>query len=305
MAIAGLVAVVLLIGTGGGTWPAARAGGDDRGAQDVAPAAWLPVISAGSSPATIWPHCAPTTPGWRGVSSTTPTPSWSAPAPVQNQVPKGYSSIPILSYASLRSFVSDVHSGAVDPRIAAVLYDPEDWSRTPAKEQREPVAAMREFTSFAGDWGYGALLAPGRDLALDAGLAVPQGKSRTTRPGVPALRSGGGGGRRRRVRHPDRAGGAAAGTDGCPARCDPSAPAQGQRATPPSSPPSSTAPPGEGEQVWPVDLLRAAERAVKHGAGGLMLNFAAGEVDLVASFLRDLERTGPIAGIVTSRPGRT
>ena len=88
---------------------------------------------------------------------------------VPDQVPKGYRSIPILTYASLRSFVADVHSGRVDPRIAAVLYDPESWTRTPTPERRDPLTAMRRFTTLARRWGYGAMLAPGRDLALDGG----------------------------------------------------------------------------------------------------------------------------------------
>jgi hypothetical protein len=220
---------------------------------------------------------------------------------VQDQVPKGYRSIPILSYAAMRSFVADVHSGRVDPRIAAVLYDPESWARTPATERRGPLAAMREFTTLAGRWGYAAMLAPGRDLALDAdvsctkrrhefldqaflrcGLVAPAGADAfvlQTAPEElqPELATALVGATRERL--------AAAGGEA------------DLFAT------VSTAPPGDGRPVYPVDLVGAADRAIEGGAAGLMLNFGSGEVDLAASFLRDLEREGAVGGVAVSEPG--
>jgi len=70
-----------------------------------------------------------------------------------DMVPKGYRAIPTADYASLARFTSDVGSGKMDPKIAAVIYDPESWSRTPNSEQRTPVTAMRHFTELAGRWG--------------------------------------------------------------------------------------------------------------------------------------------------------
>jgi hypothetical protein len=65
----------------------------------------------------------------------------------------------------------------------------------------------------------------------------------------------------------------------------------------------STAPPGGGRPVYPVDLVGAADRAIEGGAAGLMLNFGSGEVDLAASFLRDLEREGAVGGVAVSESG--
>lgn len=201
----------------------------------------------------------------------------------------------------MRSFVADVHSGRVDPRIAAVLYDPESWARTPAAERREPLAAMRQFTTLAGRWGYGAMLAPGRDLALDAGssctkrhhefldqaflrcgLVAPAGAEAfvaQTAPEElqPELATALIGATRERL--------AAAGGEA------------DLFAT------VSTAPPGGGRPAYPVDLVGAADRAIEGGAAGLMLNFGSGEVDLAASFLRDLEREGAVGGVAVSESG--
>ena len=212
----------------------------------------------------------------------------------QDQVPKGYRAIPILTYASLRSFVSDVHAGRVDPRIAAVLYDPESWARTPAAERREPIAAMRQFTKLAGDWGYGTMLSPGRDLALDpdgsctkgdrelldqaflrCGLVAQAGAEVFVSQTAPE------------ELQPELA-------DALIDRTDERLGGAALFAT------ISTSPPGNGEPVYPIDLVRAARGAIGGGAAGLMLNLGSGDVDLAASFLRDLEREGEIDGVTVS-----
>ncbi|HEY3765105.1 MAG TPA: hypothetical protein VGL44_08095 [Gaiellales bacterium] len=86
----------------------------------------------------------------------------------QDQVPAGSGAVPTLVYRSLAAFRADLRRGRIDSRIRAVLYDPERWPSTPAAEQRDPLAAMRQFGQLAHAHGYKVVLAPGRDL-----LAVP------------------------------------------------------------------------------------------------------------------------------------
>jgi hypothetical protein len=299
--VGALVAAVLLIGTGGGDASSGRTDATTvaiarSSPPPAAPTSHLRWIVAGDDLAELRADNA-------GVARRffdNPETFVIGSRQTQDQVPHGYRSIPILSYASLRSFVSDVHSGAIEAEIAAVLYDPEHWSRTPDAERRDPVAAMRRFTSFARSWGYGALLSPGRDLALDSDSACHKGPHELL----------------------DRAF----------LRCGLIAPASGAEAFVVQTAPEelqpgriaglleatrerlaaageevelfatlSTSPPGEGAEVWPGDLVEAAERAIAAGAAGLVLNVGPGDVDLAASFLRDLERAGPVAGVAVSR----
>jgi hypothetical protein len=219
----------------------------------------------------------------------------------QDAVPHGYASIPTIAYASLHSFLGDVREGRIDPRVATVLYDPESWARTPAAERRRPQVAMRRFVSVARRYGYGTILAPGRDLALG-------GTGCRKRPGelldAAFLRCG-----------------IAAGTRDAEMAVVQSAPEElsagragrlisdvrsalaTAEARPKLIATLSTSPPGSGGAVWPVDLVRMARRALGAGASGLMLNLSPSGVDLAASFLRDLERGGPLDGLAVSGHG--
>lgn len=213
-------------------------------------------------------------------------------------MPKGYRSIPILTYASLRSFVADVHSGRVDPRVAAVLYDPESWARTPESERREPLTAMRKFTTLARSWGYGAMLSPGRDLALDAGAPCSKGDHELLDQAF--LRCG--------LVAPE--GAEAFVVQAAPEELQPElANALIDRASERVAAAGggaelfatvSTSPPGSGEPVYPIDLVRAARGAISKGAAGLMLNVGPEDVGLAASFLRDLGREGAVGAIAVS-----
>lgn len=51
-------------------------------------------------------------------------------------------------------------------RARLVAYDPENWARTPAAEQRRPIASMQAFTALARRHHLGSIVAPGRDLTL-------------------------------------------------------------------------------------------------------------------------------------------
>ncbi|HSS34134.1 MAG TPA: hypothetical protein VLL27_12720 [Solirubrobacterales bacterium] len=217
----------------------------------------------------------------------------------QDMVPRGFRSIPTLSYASLRAFEDDVHFGRIDPRIGAVIYDPEAWGRTPAVEQEAPVASMRRFNRLASHWGYGAIVAPGRDLALDAaaGCAKHTGEILDQAYLRCGLIAGAGTAEgfviqaapeeleldklhsllRRarlqlRVQSPQALGLASL----------------------------STAPPGADEPTWPIDLLRAARLELAH-VPGIMLNFTPATTEVAASFLRDLERERLVHGLLVAR----
>jgi hypothetical protein len=299
VAVAILVAVVLALGTGGGGRAPGQegpsAGPTAATTPPQRPARGLHWIIAGEDLAALRTDNA----GLARRFFDNPETFVVGSRQVQDQVPKGYRSIPILTYASLRYFVADVHSGRVDPRIAAVLYDPESWTRTPETERREPLAAMHRFTTLARSWGYGAMLSPGRDLALAGGglcskgehelldqaflrcgLIAPQGAEAfvvQTAPEElqPELANALIGAARERLA-------TAAGGVGLFATV-------------------STSPPGNGESVYPIDLVRAARGAVGGGATGLMLNFGSGDVALAASFLRDLGRGGA-AGVAVAAP---
>lgn len=216
----------------------------------------------------------------------------------QDAVPRGYRSIPTLLYPSLRGFEADIHRGTIDPRIAAVIYDPESWARTPAAERNSPVAAMHRFTRLAARWGYGPILAPGRDLALaGSGCAEREGE----RLDQAYLRCG-----------------LTSGAEGAETFVVQAAPVElsldhlhdllrgARRQLARHSPEVqvlaslSTKPPGVERGVWPIDLLRAAHLELKHFPG-IVLNFPAADTDLAASFLRDLEREGPVDGRLVSR----
>lgn len=87
-----------------------------------------------------------------------------SPAHRQDQVPAGTQSVPTLIFRSFAVFKSDLASGQIDPRIRAVVYDPEKWAYTPASEQQRPAVYLKRFGLLAHDHGYLAIEAPARDL---------------------------------------------------------------------------------------------------------------------------------------------
>ena len=91
------------------------------------------------------------------------------PAGRQDQVPAAFDAVPTLVFRSLAGFRTALRNGRIDPRIRAVLYDPEHWAQTPAADQRDPIAAMRSFAVLAHIHGFKVILAPARDLLLAPG----------------------------------------------------------------------------------------------------------------------------------------
>jgi hypothetical protein len=218
----------------------------------------------------------------------------------QDMVPRGYRSIATMGYTSLAGFEEEVHQGTIDRRIGAVLYDPERWEQTPAAEQSSPIASMHRFVALARRWGYGSIVAPGRDLALGS---VDGCQKRGGELLDAAFL---------RCRLPTGSRGAEAFVlQGAAEELDPGRLRDLLRETHLrlaavdggvlAITTISTSPPASGTEVWPIDLVRAARMAARTSPG-LMLNLTPGTVGLAASFLRDLERDGPIGGLrVSSR----
>jgi hypothetical protein len=159
---------------------------------------------------------------------------------------------------------------------------------------------MRRFTELAGHWGYGPILAPGRDLTLvEGGCAKRKGElldAAYLRCGLTEAAAGAENfvlqaapvelatGRLHRL------------LEGARSQLHQAAPGVRGFAT------LSTAPPEADEALWPIDLLRAVRLELAH-LPGIMFNFNPQTVDLAASFLRDLEREDPLHGMLVSRAG--
>lgn len=222
-----------------------------------------------------------------------------SPTGNQDLVPRGYLSIPTRSYTSLRAFEADVHLGRIDPRIAAVIYDPERWPKTPAAERLAPLSAMHRFTQLAAHWGYGPIVAPGRDLGLESkvGCSKREGELLDQTYLRCGLTDGAIGADDFVIQAAPvelEVGRLGALMGAAVARLRSRAPEAAALAS------ISTDPAGSEKEVWPVDLLRAAKVELQY-VPGIMFNFTSKHTDLAASFLRDLEREGAIHGIRVTR----
>ena len=135
-----------------------------------------PALTTGLPPAgtSTWPT-SPTPP----PPSTSSTPrSSSAPAPRRPSArsPTGSPPRPCWCIDSYAQFASDIQSGAISPAYKWVLYDPEEWSRTPVAEQLNPSKYLTQFGQLAHAHGYKVIEAPARDLGNVArsGSACPE-----------------------------------------------------------------------------------------------------------------------------------
>ena len=80
-----------------------------------------------------------------------------------------------MTFSSAAALVDAVRSGQVPSNAYGVLYDPENWSFTPAPEQRDPVAATRQAAQAAHARGLKLLVSPA--LNLTSVLAPDSGSS--------------------------------------------------------------------------------------------------------------------------------
>jgi hypothetical protein len=209
----------------------------------------------------------------------------------QDQVLPGSKAHPTLAYASYAAFASDATHDRIDPVVDTVIYDPEDWSRTPRREQLHPQVYIHRFIHLAHQAGFRAVIAPARDLALTAaGCRKRQGEKldaaflrcRFAADAVGAdmilLQTG--------------ADELAAGTLG---RFVAKAVTQIRRSQPHvalagliSTTPTSHV------RAWPRGLVRAMQVDLQ-SLSGIELNFTPQTASLAADYLRDLRRQGVVS----------
>jgi hypothetical protein len=78
-------------------------------------------------------------------------------------VPEGWSTSPYVNYGSYAQFKADIDGGTA-PAVDLLMYDPEQWWRTPVEEQKRPRFYMREFGQLAHANGYRVVNAPAMNL---------------------------------------------------------------------------------------------------------------------------------------------
>jgi hypothetical protein len=208
----------------------------------------------------------------------------------QDEVPPGSRAHPTLAYTSYARFARDATTDRIDPIVDTVIYDPEGWSQTPLREQRDPHRYIRLFIRLAHQAGFTAIVSPGRDLALGA-------RGCHKRRGEPLDAA------YLRCRYAADAVGAdmimlQTGADELTAgglrRFLAKAVAQIRRAQPRVALLGViTTEPTSHTRAWPAGLLRAT-RIQLRSLGGFSLNFTAETAPLAADYLRDAERDGAL-----------
>ena len=104
----------------------------------------------------------------------TPTSYGAGASLVKTPVQARYRTTPVLAYTSYARFSTDIRSGAIRYPYQWVMYDPENWSATPAGERRNPVKYMTLFGQLAHAHGLRVIQAPALDLATVTGSALPR-----------------------------------------------------------------------------------------------------------------------------------
>lgn len=106
--------------------------------------------------------------------------------PPRSSVPASWSSVPAYHYTSYgpcttglkgcASLSTDLGNGTLQASgIPAVMYDDENWSRTPPEEKSGVCAAMRDFTDLAHQHGLRSIMAPDQNLASPGVITTYQG----------------------------------------------------------------------------------------------------------------------------------
>jgi hypothetical protein len=110
--------------------------------------------------------------------------------PPANEVPSGWSAIPTQHYTSFEpcpastsdctSFSSDVSSGALaGSGIRAVMFDDENWAKTPADEKTGVCSYMKQFAELAHANGLTSIVAPDQNLASPGVITAFEGGEST------------------------------------------------------------------------------------------------------------------------------
>jgi hypothetical protein len=75
-----------------------------------------------------------------------------------------------LSWANEGTYEMWIRKGLIPKSVTTVMYDPENWPSTPPDERRDPIGAMRAFSTSARAHGYRVVLTPSPSL-----VTVPAG----------------------------------------------------------------------------------------------------------------------------------
>jgi hypothetical protein len=85
-----------------------------------------------------------------------------------NPITDGLKTTRVLRFTSYAQFRSDITTGIIPDKMwpagSWVEYDNEQWSQTPAAEQRDPELYMQDFGSLAHQHGFKVFMTPARDL---------------------------------------------------------------------------------------------------------------------------------------------
>ena len=82
-----------------------------------------------------------------------------------------------MGWASVAAFERDLATGAIPSSVRLVMYDPEAWTHTPLREQRDPATWMRRFAFLARDAGYRVMMTPHPGLVTVPGAVCAKGES--------------------------------------------------------------------------------------------------------------------------------
>jgi hypothetical protein len=77
-------------------------------------------------------------------------------------------------WASVATFERALAAGAIPGSVRLVMYDPEAWSHTPLREQRDPATWMHRFASLARGAGYRVMITPHPGLVTVPGAVCAE-----------------------------------------------------------------------------------------------------------------------------------
>lgn len=103
----------------------------------------------------------------------------------------GVAAVPTEAFPSYASMAAAVARHHLVPRVRALLYDPERWSRTPLSEQRDVRAYLGKAVALARRHGLEILVTPGLDLVQELAPGPKKGRvARFLSSGVEAAAAG-------------------------------------------------------------------------------------------------------------------
>jgi hypothetical protein len=76
-----------------------------------------------------------------------------------------------LAWASSERFAQDIAAGAIPDDVTVVMYDPENWDKTPLPEKLDPVTHIAAFGALARSRGYSVMVTPHPNLVSVPGSA--------------------------------------------------------------------------------------------------------------------------------------